>query len=95
MRRSVAPRPPDGSKQIRGSATHEIIGRSLRSREPPPELQRLFMLQPLPRHCFVLRVLVGLTPEVCAELLEISVSEFEGALYAALIELPLHRSPKA
>jgi len=61
----------------------------------PPELRRLFMLQPLPRHCFVLRILVGLRPEVCAELLEISVTEFEGALYAALIELPLHRSPKA
>jgi hypothetical protein len=61
----------------------------------PPELRRLFMLQPLPRHCFVLRILVGLTPEVCAELLDVAVTEFEGALYAALIELPLHRSPKA
>jgi len=61
----------------------------------PPELRRLFMLQPLPGHCFVLRIMVGLRPEVCAELLEISVTEFEGALYAALIELPLHRSPKA
>ena len=61
----------------------------------PPELRRLFLLQPLPRQCFVLRILVGLTLEVCAELLEISLTEFEGALYAALIELPLHRSPKA
>jgi hypothetical protein len=61
----------------------------------PPELRHLYMLQPLPRHCFVLRILVGLKPEVCAELLEISVTEFEGALYAALIELPLLRSPKA
>ena len=26
----------------------------------PPELRRLSMLQPLPRHCFVLRVPVGL-----------------------------------
>jgi hypothetical protein len=61
----------------------------------PSELRRLFMLQPLPRQCFVLRILVGLTPEVCAELLEVAVTEFEGALYAALIELPLRRSPKA
>ena len=61
----------------------------------PPELRRLFILQPLPRQCFVLRILVGLTREVCAELLEISVTECEGALYAALIELRLHRSPKA
>jgi hypothetical protein len=61
----------------------------------PLELRRLFMLQPLPRHCFVLRILVGLTPDVCAKLLGVAVTEFEGALYAALIELPLHRSPKA
>ena len=61
----------------------------------PPELQRLFMLQPLPRHCFVLRILVSLSPEVCAELLEISVTEFEDALYGALIELPLLCSPKS
>ena len=53
----------------------------------PAELRRLFMLQPLFRHCFVLRILVGLSPEVCAELLEISVIEFEGAMYGALTEL--------
>ena len=60
----------------------------------PIELQRLFMLQPLLRHCFVLRLLVGLFPKVCAELLEISVTEFEDAVYAALTELTLLRSPK-
>ena len=59
----------------------------------PVELQRLFMLQPLLRHCFVLRILVGLFPEVCAELLEISIAEFEDAVYAALTELTLLRSP--
>ena len=53
----------------------------------PVELQRLFMLQPLLRHCFVLRILVGLLSEVCAELLEISIAEFEDALYGALTEL--------
>jgi hypothetical protein len=60
-----------------------------------PELRRLFMLQPLPRHCFVLRVLVGFSPEVCAELLEVSVTEFENAVYRALTQLPLLCSPKA
>ena len=55
----------------------------------PPELRRLFMLQPLPRHCFVLRILMNLSPEVCAELLGVSVTESEDALHAALIELPL------
>src|SRR5579862_6361386 len=61
----------------------------------PRELRRLFMLQPLPRHCFVLRVLVGLSPEVCAELLEVSVTEFENAVYRALTQLPLLCSPRA
>lgn len=50
----------------------------------PSELRRLFTLLPLFRYCFVLRILVGLSPEVCAELLEISVSEFEDALFGAL-----------
>ena len=61
----------------------------------PPELRRLFILQPLPRHCFVLRVLVGLSPEVCAELLEVSITEFENAVYRALTQLPLLCSPRA
>jgi hypothetical protein len=61
----------------------------------PPELRRLFMLQPLLRHCFVLRILMGLSPEACAELLEVSVTEFEDAVYGALTRLPLLSSPKA
>ena len=60
----------------------------------PPELRRLFRLQPLLRHCFVLRILMNLSPEVCAELLGVSVTESEDALHAALIELPLLCSPK-
>jgi hypothetical protein len=61
----------------------------------PPELRRLFLLQPLPRHCFVLRILVGLSPDVCAELLEVSDTEFENAVYRALTQLPLLCFPKA
>ena len=55
----------------------------------PPELHRLFMLQPLSRDCFVLRILVGLSPEVCAELLAVSITEFEDTVCAALNQLPL------
>ena len=55
----------------------------------PPELCRLFMLQPLSRDSFVLRILVGLSPEVCAELLDVSVTELEDAVCAALNQLPL------
>ena len=59
----------------------------------PPELRRLFMLQPLSRDCFVLRILVGLSPEVCAELLDVSITELEDAVCAALNQLPLLSSP--
>ena len=55
----------------------------------PPELRRLFMLQPLSRDCFVLRILVGLSPEVCEELLDVSITELEDAVCAALNQLPL------
>lgn len=55
----------------------------------PPELRRLFGLQPMSRDCFVLRILVQLPPELCAELLEVSITEYEHALYAALNQLPL------
>ena len=55
----------------------------------PPELRRLFGLQPMFRDCFVLRILVGLSPEVCEELLDVSITEFEGAVCAALNQLPL------
>jgi DNA-directed RNA polymerase specialized sigma24 family protein len=55
----------------------------------PPELRRLFMLPPLLRDCFVLRILVGLSPEVCTELLDVSITEFEDAVCAALNQLPL------
>jgi hypothetical protein len=60
----------------------------------PPKLRRLLMLPPLPRHCFVLRILMNLSSEVCAELLGVSVTVSEDALHAALIELPLLCSPK-
>ena len=60
----------------------------------PPELRHLFMLQLLLRDCFVLRILVGLSPEVCAGLLDISIAEFEDAVYAALSQLPVLPSSK-
>src|ERR1700751_3379140 len=60
----------------------------------PAELRRLFMLQPLLRSCFVLRILAGLAPDVCAELLDISVTELEDAVCSALTELTALRSPR-
>ena len=54
----------------------------------PPELRRLFKLDLLLRDVFVLRILAGFAPEVCAELLHISISEFERALHDAFDQVP-------
>jgi len=54
----------------------------------PFELGRLFLLDPMGRDSFVLRILAGLPPEVCAGILEVSVPELEEALFRALQELP-------
>ena len=61
----------------------------------PPELRRLLGLRPIFRDCFVLRILVQLPHEVCAELLTISIPEYEDALFGALTQLPLLSSFKA
>jgi hypothetical protein len=54
----------------------------------PAELLRLFRLEPRSRDCFVLRILLGISPEACTGLLNISVAEFDDAYYAALKHLP-------
>ena len=61
----------------------------------PPELRRLLGLRPIFRDCFVLRILVQLPPEECADLLNISITEYEDALCGALNQLPLLSSFKA
>jgi len=61
----------------------------------PPELRRVLGLQPIFRDCFVLRILVQLPPEECAELLNISITEYDDALSAALKQLPLLSSVNA
>ena len=60
-----------------------------------PELRRLLGLQPIFRDCFVLRILVQLPPEECADLLNISITEYEDTLCGALNQLPLLSSYKA
>jgi hypothetical protein len=54
----------------------------------PLELRRLFLLAPNYRDCFVSRVLIALTPELCSGILHLSIHEVEDALYTALQELP-------
>jgi hypothetical protein len=53
----------------------------------PAELRRLFLLTPNDRDCFVLRVLIGLSSELCSGILHLSIHEVEDALFTALPEL--------
>lgn len=64
----------------------------------PPELQRLFSLSTLGRDCFVLRMLMGLTPEVISGILNLDRDEVDEALCRALSHLPhlaVHKSAPA
>lgn len=54
----------------------------------PLELRRLFLLAPISRDCFVLRILLGIPVETCSRILHRGVEEIEDVLYAALQELP-------
>jgi hypothetical protein len=54
----------------------------------PPELQRLFLLSSVGRNCFVLRMLMGLTPEMSSGILNLHRDEVDEALRRALSDLP-------
>jgi len=54
----------------------------------PLELTALFLLSPICRDCLVLRVLMGLTSEVSAGIMNLSKDEIGEALYCALLDLP-------
>jgi len=53
----------------------------------PPELQRLILLAPLSRDCFILRILFGITPSNCAAILNLTIEEFEESLLVAFQQL--------
>jgi hypothetical protein len=63
----------------------------------PWELERLALLAPVSRDCFILRLLCRMTPGLCCAILNLTVQEFEDALCAAYQELPYieawHDSP--
>ena len=54
----------------------------------PPELQRLFLLSSEGRKCFVMRMLMGLTPETSSEILNLRRDQADEALCRALSDLP-------
>jgi hypothetical protein len=71
--------------QRRPDSTHQ-------SQQPPSclplELRRLFLLAPISRDCFVLRILLGLTPRTCSRILHLTIEEAHQTLCAALEALP-------
>ncbi len=54
----------------------------------PPELRRLFLLEPISRDSFVLRILLGITTRTCSGILNLTIEEAHQALCAALEALP-------
>src|SRR6266853_5944215 len=62
------------------------------SQEPPAhlplELRRLFLLTPISRDCFVLRILLGITTRTCSGILNLTIEEAHHALCAAFEALP-------
>jgi hypothetical protein len=54
----------------------------------PLELRRLFLLAPISRDSFVLRVLLGIPPTACSAVLHLTIHEIDDVLCAALQELP-------
>ena len=50
----------------------------------PLELRRLFLLTPISRDCFVLRILLGIAGGTCSRILNLGVEEIEDVLSAAL-----------
>src|SRR5690349_13163896 len=53
----------------------------------PPELGRLFLLPPVRRKCFVLRMLLRLSAEASAGIMGLRKIEFEEELWQALQDL--------
>jgi hypothetical protein len=55
----------------------------------PRELQRLILLAPVSRDCFLLRILFGIPAAKCAAILNLGIGEFKESLCAALRQLSM------
>lgn len=61
----------------------------------PFELRSVLLLSPTSRQCFVMRVLAGLAPDVCSDLLNLDSTVVEESTLAAMKQLPLVQHPGA
>jgi hypothetical protein len=59
----------------------------------PAELQNVLNLSLKLRHCFVLRVLLGLPKETCSQMLQVDDDELEKSVSSAAVELAVAREP--
>jgi hypothetical protein len=73
------------------SAIHRRVAFSDQSAHAhlPVELRRPFLLAPIARDCFILRVFFGIAGGTCADILHLGVEEFKELLCGALQELAL------
>jgi hypothetical protein len=88
---------PSGEELFQGAVNaaterDESTARCTEEPEPafsklPSELQRVLQLAHRPRQCFVLRMLIGLSRDVCASLLNFSTREVDRWTSAAMVEL--------
>lgn len=53
----------------------------------PAELQNVLNLSCKLRHCFVLRVLLGLTKETCRQMLQVDYDDLENSVSTAAVQL--------
>ena len=60
----------------------------------PRELHWLMSLAPVSRDCYVLRVLLGMRPAICAAILVLTIEEFEESLCAGFQQLAMLEHPK-
>jgi hypothetical protein len=70
--------------QRRADSPHQSHQRCV---QLPLELRRLFLLAPISRDCFVLRILLGIPVGICSRLLHRRVEEIQDVLCAALQDL--------
>jgi hypothetical protein len=73
---------------IRGSVKF-VDQLTLESPILPIELRPVLLLESRPRHCFVLRALLGMTREACSGILRLTVEEIDDAVLDAVQTLPL------
>jgi hypothetical protein len=59
----------------------------------PADLQNVLDLSLKLRHCFVLRVLLGLSKETCSQMLQVDDDELEKSVSSAAVELAGVREP--